>query len=61
MVPPLTLERPVDRVHAPVGNDGLTDTEREGYAAAYRLGAARPLDEAEHEAMAQWLAKRDQR
>jgi hypothetical protein len=64
MVPALTLSRP-EATRAPqarhargIGNDGLTDVEREELAQAHREGPARQPSERELSDMAAWLRKK---
>ena len=61
MTPPLMLDRPVsaaDGHQRAVGNDGLTDAQREEYAAAYRAGCARQPGEQALRDVAAWLKQR---
>lgn len=65
MTPPLTLERPVQdepecRALRAVGNDGLTDVEREEYAWRYKSqGPGQQPSKQELRDVAAWLkAKR---
>lgn len=60
VVPTLTLVRPETtnsecRQLRAVGNDGLTDAERETLAADYRRGPGRQPGERELEDVANWL------
>ncbi|NKY08963.1 hypothetical protein [Cellulomonas hominis] len=61
MVPVLTLTRPEAAVTPEcrhpraVGNDGLTDAEREDYARQYRAGCGRDVSREELAAVHQWL------
>lgn len=60
----LTLDRSATTTHGAdveraIGNDGLTDTERENYAHRYRTtGAGRPTGGQEREDVSRWLRAR---
>lgn len=64
MVPTLTLSRPEAAVEPQgrhvrgIGNDGLTDVEREELAQAHREGAGRQPSERELKDMAAWLRRK---
>lgn len=61
MVPPMVaLELPTRSVPV-IGNDGLTDAERERHAAAYEAKASRALSAAERKALTEWLRQRADR
>ncbi len=62
---PLTLSRPAAEVpvecrsRRAVGNDGLTDSEREALAQAYKeTGPARAATRSELRAVSEWLRKK---
>ncbi|WP_172592160.1 hypothetical protein [Subtercola boreus] len=59
MTPSVTLVRPGDNVRQEVGNDGLTDAERDQYAEEYRSTIGRKsISAVEKQAHALWLANR---
>ena len=54
LTPPPAIETPDGKREPAVGNDGLTDAERDEYAAAYQRHAVRPLTNKERATIAQW-------